>query len=215
VSLLLVCSTRAQTDGPAKPPIKLKPNWIRLDPTALIALVDRLTAREAEQVIRVLSEGFQQKNELVVATQRLSVQVTRSSGNWRGDVRVRLTMPCRGHYTVDLTGITLKNCWWDANNRRLYLKLPPLRLLALEPNLAEKALEREYPGWFRYGWLDSDTAQELENKLLMDDYTSRARAIALERDNLRFAEQAGRDSVRRHIRALLRIGIPNAEVIVE
>jgi hypothetical protein len=124
-------------------------------------------------------------------------------------------MPCRVHYAVNLSRIPVKEGWWDANSRRLYLKMPPLQLLAIEPVLAEKSLEREYPGWLRYSWWDSDVAQEIECKLLKDDYTRRAREFAFERDNLQFATRAGIDSVRRHICTMLRLAIPDAEVIVE
>jgi hypothetical protein len=200
-------------DGPtAKAPLRGIP-LPGLDQAQLaLKLVDRLTSQRPAPITRILSEGFTTEEAVVVAKETINVTLRGEETNWRGSVEVEMKIPCRVHYTVDLRDVPAARCRWDQQKQVLYVPMPPLRVYAVELIASKRDITVRFTR-MRFGFYDSDTATEVENRLLKESFEDRVQEMDAEKQS--FAIQAGRDGLRQHLRRILQLAAPGVEVIVE
>jgi hypothetical protein len=197
--------------GATQAQIKLPKLPLSKEAMNLLTLLDQFTEKESEPLVKALQGAFKNDGALVLANQRLDVSVCRQSSNWRGAVKVTMSMPAKVNYSVDLT--QLKKVRWDPQRKIITVVMPPLHVHGIEALLAEKSCERTFPGWLRYRIADSSRAEQLEDAIFRQDYMPAARDQA-ER-NASYAGSAARENLRQSLRNFLRVAVPDIEVIVE
>lgn len=164
------------------------------------------------QEVRLFPQPPIDQTKLVVAKSPITVDVTRTSENWRGMVSVRVTVPCDVSYAVDLSQLRQDDVQWDAKTKLMRLQMPRVEIDTVTPNLKERSTTSTYSGW-RFKYYDGSVSSDLEDKLL-DGVQNEARKLAREQVNS-VIKSAARDKLQNFVRKMIQPAVPDAQVVVE
>jgi hypothetical protein len=154
--------------------------------------------------------AFEKQNRLTVFSAQLSPVVSSDREEWLGLLKSRqiAVIPARVDYTIDLSSMDRRRLQWDAESRRLDVRLPPLQLS--RPNLDEGRAK-----YLREGvWISRDTQDSLTR-----DNTQLAEVQAREAANnpvlMDLARNAAKDAIRQNLAIPLQVaGYGNVTVAV-
>jgi hypothetical protein len=90
--------------------------------------------------------------------------------------------------------------------------MPTPRVAGVTPDLAAARTERTFKAG-RFRRFDADTARELQNVILTEDYQKKARASALA--GVEAVKKSGREPLQAFLETLLSQTLPGLRVIVE
>src|SRR5205085_12097768 len=93
-------------------------------PTDVVKLLDALTKKDSSTSMQVKVGETVSQGKLLVARTRVEVALERSSRNWRGRVRVHMTVPSDISYSVNLAAIRPEHIRVDAGRRLLVVTMP-------------------------------------------------------------------------------------------
>ncbi len=181
-------------------------------PTDVVGVIDALTKKDSETTVDVKVGKTVAQGKLLVARTRVDVTLERSSRNWRGRVLVLTKVPSEVAYAIDLTEVKPERIRSDAKRGVLIVTMPPLHVENVTPLLAETKSDRTYKR-ARFRFYDANTAHELENAILKEDYLKRARKEGEKR--LPEVREQGRASLQRFLQQMLWGAYPEAKVVVE
>lgn len=153
---------------------------------------------------------FERQNRLTVFSAQLSPVVASDREQLFGMLKSRqiAVIPARVDYTIDLSSMDRRRLAWDANARRLDVRLPPLQLT--RPNLDEGQAK-----YLREGvWISRNTQDSLTR-----DNTQLAEIQARESANnpvlMELARNAAKDAIRQNLAIPLQVaGYGNVTVAV-
>lgn len=98
-------------------------------------------------------------HDMVVATKRYAVVVTKVDDTWRGAMTTTITVPC------DVTfGLRLETCVYDALTKTWVAKTTGPKIVTVAPVLSEMQVSSTYSGWGRIGFWDNDYEKELADE---------------------------------------------------
>jgi hypothetical protein len=143
-------------------------------PTDVVRLVDNLTRKDSSTSVEIKPGVTTAQGKLLVARMRVEVVMERSSRNWRGPVRVHMTVPTEVSYSVNLTAIRQEHVRPDPTRRLLVIVMPQAEVEEVTPVLAEVKTANTF-GRCRFRRMDADASREMQNTMLLQDYQVRAR----------------------------------------
>jgi hypothetical protein len=181
-------------------------------PGDVIKVLDALTRKDSDTSMEVKRGDTIREGKLLFARTTVEVQMDRSSRNWRGPVRVHMTVPSAVSYSIDLAAIRPEDVCVDPAKRLLTITMPEPRVEEVTPLLPELKSEETFHGC-RFKRFDGDTSRTLQNAMLREDYQQRARKEG-EAHLPEFREQA-RSALRDLLEGLLRPGCPQLKVRVD
>jgi hypothetical protein len=173
---------------------------------------DEITRVEYAMTCSAVVTAFEAKQLLIVGKMDLAFSVEKKLSNWRGAVEVGVWLPCTADIVVDLSQLRTDSVTWDVQRHILQVRLPGLRVGSVEAHLSKEKVSKSYPGWARFAWLDSGSANELANQIRKIDWPSMARAEADKQ--LPQYTGAACKALEQHLEAVLRLAIPDVVVRV-
>lgn len=154
--------------------------------------------------------AFEKQNRLTVFSAQLSPVVASDRDQLFGILKSRqvAVIPARVDYTIDLSSVDRRRLQWNADARRLDVRLPPLQLS--RPNLDEG-----HAKYLREGvWISRDTQDSLtrDNTRLAE---IQAREAAANPVLMELARNAAKDAIRQNLSIPLQVaGYGNVTVAV-
>jgi hypothetical protein len=181
-------------------------------PGDVIKVIDALTKKDSKTSVDVKVAQTTSQGKLLVARSRADVVMERSSKNWRGRVTVNMTVPTEISYSVDLSEIRSEHLRVDPLTKKLFVKMPPIRVEDVTPLLADLKSENSYKA-VRHRWFDGNTSRDLQNVMLKHDYQHRARNVGeVELEKIQGSSKA---RLREFLQTLLQPTSPGLIVVIE
>jgi hypothetical protein len=181
-------------------------------PGDVVKVLDALTRKDSDTSVEVKLGETVSQGKLLVARTRVEVDMERSSRNWRGPVRVHMTVPSAVSYSINLAAIRPEHVRVDAVRRLLVVTMPEPQVEEVTPLLNSLKSEDTFKGC-RFRRLDGDSSRELQNVMLKEDYQARARKEA--EAGLPQVRERARFALQDLLESLLRPGNPSVRVWVE
>jgi hypothetical protein len=181
-------------------------------PLDVVKLLDALTRKDSATTLEVKLGDTISQGKLLVARTQIEVAMDRSNHNWRGPVRVHMTVPSTITYSVDLASIQPEHIRIDAARRLVVVAMPALEVEDVTPLLPSLKTEETFHG-ARFRRLDGDASRAMQNAMLKEDY----QALARQEGENRLPEvwERARAAVQDLLQALLRPSCPDVRVRVE
>jgi len=211
--LALILPARVLLVAAEKPAVPLLRRLPAPGPLPLIQLLDLVTARDLPASVQVRQRGGRSLAKLLFRADNIDVTVSGAQANWRGTVSVKVTIPCRVSYAIDLNSLSAELVG-GAGRPLLKVRVPDqVEVVSVEPVLAGLQVEESFGGC-RFGFFDGDEARAVQIRLLREDYPERARerAQAQAADSARKQGAYELQQVLRHLLAGLDGGV---EVVCE
>ncbi len=174
-------------------------------------VLDLATTRENPVVSRSRLALSEASSEWVVHRIKANVWVEKTSSNYLGQIGVRVSIPCRVEFSVDMSALRHGPMWYDAARRQLTIELPPVVIREPVPILSEMKVETSYRG-LRGVLLDAEKTRRLQEELVREDYIPAAREAAWE--VYPFAQHRAREQIQALVQRLFREAGSDIEVIV-
>jgi hypothetical protein len=181
-------------------------------PTDVVRLVDMLTRKDSTTSVEVKLGPTVGQGKLLVARTRVEVVMERTTRNWRGPVKVQMTVPTAVSYSVNLAAIRPEHIRPDTAHRLLIVTMPTPQVEDVTPLLTEVKTQKTF-GRCRFRRLDSDAGREVQNVMLLEDYQRRARKEG--EAHLDEVREPARAALQELLRALLGANCPGVQVRVE
>jgi hypothetical protein len=181
-------------------------------PTDFLKLIDNLTRKDTSTTVEVNVVNTISQGRLLIARTRVDVALDRASRNWRGCVRVHLTVPSDISYSVDLTQIRPEHIRLDLKHRRLIVTMPMPQVEDVTPILGDVKTANSFKRC-RFKRLDMDTSRELQNTMLKEDFLARARQMG--ETQLPEVRAQGRGALQAFLQRLVSGTSPGVTVVVE
>lgn len=179
------------------PLIKLLP--LVLDP-------GEVSAKGSAKAVTLHSEG---QSKLIVSTSTVQVTVRKTHEKWTGDYHLKMTIPCKVSYAIDLGSAATLAASWDPGRKLLKVKSPPVAIYAIEPLLSQRQFAFKRTG---VRWSSAGVEAQLKEAAL-EDVEGEARRHAIgELDTFR---SQGADRLRQVLEGKLRLTAADARVVVE
>jgi hypothetical protein len=174
-------------------------------------VLDLATTRENPVVSRARLSFSEAQADWVVHRIKATVWVERTSTNYLGPIGVRLTIPCRVEFSIDMGALRYGPMWFDPARRRLIMDLPPITMREPVPILTEMKVETTYGG-LRGVLLDAEKTRRMQEELLREDYQPAAREAAMQA--YAFAQHRAREQIQMLLQRLFREAGSDIEVVV-
>jgi hypothetical protein len=165
--------------------------------------------REGDVLATSLS-AFEKQDRLTVFAAQLSPVVASDDEQLLGLLKSRqvAVIPARVEYTIDLGAVGRDRMTWDADGKRLDVRLPPL--LLSRPNLDEAHAQ-----YLREGVWITESAQEQLNRANTQGAERQAAEQAANPALMRLARAAAKDAVRQNLAIPLEVaGLGDVTVAV-
>jgi hypothetical protein len=181
-------------------------------PLDLVQLLDAVTGRDLPSSVELRQRGGRSQARLLFRTDDFDVTVSGEQANWRGTVTVKVTIPCKVGYAIDLNSLSAEVVAFGPG-RLVRVRVPAaVEVVSVEPVLSRLEVEQSFGGC-RFGFFDSDDALRVQNRLLREDYPEVARERA-SRQAADCARKQGCHELQQVLRRLF-AGCDGVEVVCE
>jgi hypothetical protein len=196
---------------------KKRPSSKRVQFRGMAVIADVLGQAMKERVysdsttVSTVADDPQESSTLIVCKQRVVFELEPAKENWRGEVKVTLRIPFRIYYQINLNDIRPEDVNWDAENKRLSVRMPKVTVGVVETLLHDQGVGKsvKYSG-ARFKVLDSEIEELLTESARKDGivYARRWGEKQLTKIQKGIAEKA----VRKHIELIMKAVIRDAEL---
>lgn len=179
------------------PLIKLLP--VVLDP-------GDISSKGSARAVTLHAEG---QSQLIFSTSTVQVTVRKTHEKWTGDYHLKMTIPCKVSYAIDLGSAATLTASWDPIRKLLKVKSPTVAVYAVQPLLSQRQFAFKRTG---LRWSSAGVEAQLREAALEEVEGEARRHAAAEMDTCR--SQAA-DRFRQLLEGKLRLVAADARAAVE
>jgi hypothetical protein len=165
-----------------------------------------VSSRGSAKAVTLHSEG---QTKLIVSTSTVQVTVRKTHEKWTGDYHLKMTIPCKVSYAIDLGSAGSAAAAWDPGRKLLKVKAPPVAIYAIEPQLAHRQFSFKRTG---IRWSNAGVEAQLKEAALEEVEGEARRHAAAELDSYR---SQGADRLRHLLESKLRLVASDVRIMVE
>lgn len=178
-----------------------------------IKAIEAATANRSKIMIDVATKSIDPSRKIVVTEEVIDVdRYHKIYWDYYGSVNVSIVVPCKVHYGIELTSVNFKAMRWNEKAKVLFVPMPKVEILSVEPQLDQMSREISYTGFCNSFW-HGELARDMEVELLKTNYRQRVNERSI--PNAYEIIQKSRESLQQHMEGTLKLAIPGVQVVVE